>query len=259
MSHLRLNVTDHTATVVFNRPEKRNALNRALLAELLQMFEDLHQERRVRAVVLTGAGSVFCAGMDLGEMQETSQLPNAAELWHADAAAYRDLVEFMLRFPKPIVAAVNGPAIAGGAGLVLASDIVVAAEGATFGLPEPLRGIVAGLVAPLLAFRIGGGQAARLLLTAQTVATAEAHRIGLFHEVVASDALWPRASAVAVDCAKCAPTAILQTKRMLNEVIGEQMLVQLGAGAAASATARTTEEAREGLAAFLEKREPKWP
>jgi enoyl-CoA hydratase/carnithine racemase len=259
MPHLRLNITEHTATVILNRPEKRNALNRALLAELQQMFDDLHQERRVRAVILTGAGSVFCAGMDLGEMQETSLQPNAAELWHADAAAYRDLVEYMLRFPKPIIAAVNGPAIAGGAGLVLASDIVIAAEGATFGLPEPLRGIVAGLVAPLLAFRIGGGHAARLLLTAQTIATAEAHRTGLFHEVTAADVLWPRASEIAAQCAKCAPPALLQTKRMLNEVIGEQMLVQLGAGAAASATARTTEEAREGLDAFLEMREPKWP
>ncbi len=259
MSLLRLHIHEHTATVILNRPEKRNALNRALLAELQEMFEDLHLEKRVRAVVLTGAGNVFCAGMDLGEMLETSKLPNANELWHGDAAAYRNLVEYMLRFPKPIIAAVNGPAIAGGAGLLLASDIVLAAEGSTFGLPEPLRGIVAGLVAPLLTFRVGGGHAARLLLTAQTVGTAEAFRVGLFHEVVNPDLLWPRATELAGQCAKCAPPALLQTKRMLNETIGEQMLVQLGAGAAASATARTTEEAREGLAAFLEKREPKWP
>lgn len=259
MSLVRLTIHEHTATVILNRPDKRNALNRALLAELQQTLEDLHQERRVRAVVLTGAGPVFCAGMDLGEMQQTSEASNAAELWHADALAYRNLVEFMLRLPKPIIAAVNGPAIAGGAGLVLASDIVVAADGATFGLPEPLRGIVAGLVSPMLAFRVGGGQAAKLLLTAQTIGTIEAHRIGLFHEVAPLDILWPRASEIAAQCAKSAPTAILQTKRMINEVIGEQMLIQLGAGAAASATARTTEEAREGLAAFLEKREPKWP
>ena len=259
MSLLRLHIHEHTATVILNRAEKRNALNRALLAELRQAFDDLQQERRARAVVLTGAGPVFCAGMDLGEMLETSKLPNANEMWYADAEAYRDLVEYMLRFPKPIIAAVNGPAIAGGAGLVLACDIVLAAEGATFGLPEPLRGIVAGLVAPLLTFRVGGGHAAKLLLTAQTIDTAEAFRIGLFHEHVKPDLLWPRASELAAQCAKCAPPALLQTKRMLNETIGEQMLMQLGAGAAASATARTTEEAREGLTAFVEKREPKWP
>lgn len=259
MSLVALQIQEHTATVTLHRPEKRNALNRALLAELQQTLEDLHQEKRVRAVVLTGAGDAFCAGMDLGEMLATSKLPNAAEMWHGDAAAYRDLVEYMLRFPKPILAAVNGPAIAGGAGLVLASDIVLAAEPAKFGLPEPLRGIVAGLVAPLLTFRIGGGQAARLLLTAQTIGADEARRIGLFHEVMGRDLLEERAAEVAAQCARCAPPALLQTKRMLNETIGEQMLIQLGAGAAASATARTTEEAREGLAAFLEKREPKWP
>lgn len=259
MPLLRLHIQDHVGTVIINRPEKRNALNRELLAELQQMFEDLHLEKRVRAVVLTGAGTVFCAGMDLGEMLETRGLPNAAELWHSDASAYRDLIEYMLRFPKPIIAAINGPAMAGGAGLLLASDIVVAAEGATFGLPEPLRGIVAGLVAPLLAFRIGGGHAARLLLTAQTIDTAEAHRIGLFHETTKPDLLWPRATELATQCAKCAPPALLMTKRMLNETIGESMLIQLGAGAAVSATARTTEEAQEGLTAFVEKREPKWP
>jgi methylglutaconyl-CoA hydratase len=259
MPLLRLHIHEHTATVILDRAAKRNALNRELLAELQQMFEDLHLEKRVRAVVLTGAGPTFCAGMDLGQMLETSNLPNANELWYADAQAYRDLVEYMLRFPKPIIAALNGPAIAGGAGLTLASDIVVAAEGATFGLPEPLRGIVAGLVAPLLNFRIGGGHSARLLLTAQVIDTAEAYRIGLFHEVVKPDLLWPRASEIAAACAKCAPPALLQTKRMLNETIGELMLIQLGAGAAASATARTTEEAKEGLTAFVEKREPKWP
>ncbi len=258
MPLLRLSIHDNTATVILNRPEKRNALNRELLAELQQMFEDLHQERRVRAVILTGTGTVFCAGMDLGEMQETAQMPNAAELWQADSVAYRDLVEYMLRFPKPIIAAVNGPAIAGGAGLLLASDIVIAAESATFGLPEPLRGIVAGLVTPLLSFRIAVGPAARLLLTGQIITAIEALRMELFHEVVADDLVWPRAKEVAEQCAKCAPSAILQTKRLLNEIIGEQLLIQLSSGAAISATARTTEEAREGLAAFLEKREPKW-
>ena len=259
MPLVRLHIHDHVATVILNRPEKRNALNRELLADLQQVFEDLHLEKRVRAVVLTGAGDVFCAGMDLGEMEATSKLPNSAELWHQDSETYRALVEYMLRFPKPIIAAVNGPAFAGGAGLLLASDIVLAAEGAKFALPEPLRGIVAGMVAPLLAFRIGGGQAARLLLTAQTIDATEAHRIGLYHEVIHPDKLWPRATELGQQCAKCAPPALLQTKRMLNETIGEAMLVQLGAGAAASATARTTEEAREGLTAFLEKREPKWP
>src|SRR5438552_18167903 len=125
---VKLSIRDSTATVVLNRPEKRNALNRALLADLSQALDDLHLERRVRAVVLTGAGSAFCAGMDLGEMRDTSQQKDAYALWHADAQAYLDLILKMWRFPKPLIAAVNGPAVAGGAGLLLACDIVLAAE-----------------------------------------------------------------------------------------------------------------------------------
>jgi len=249
-----------SGTIILDRPAKRNALTRVLLQELLQAFSDLHQQKKVRAVILTGAGTAFCAGMDLDEMLATSQSPvdEAMKQWHDDAVLYRDILETMLRFPKPIIAAVNGPAIAGGAGLVLASDMVVASTAATFGLPEPRRGIVAGLVAPLLAFRAGGGWAAQLLLSARTIDAAEAARRGLFHEVVAGDLVWARAHELCQEAALSAPEALQLTKRMLNETIGEQLETLLSAGAAVSATARTTEAAAEGVAAFLEKREPKW-
>jgi methylglutaconyl-CoA hydratase len=109
-----------------------------------------------------------------------------------------------------------------------------------------------------LAFRIGGGRAAYALLTAEPIGGDEAQRIGLVHELVKTDQLWPRGQQLAGGFAKSAPEALLMTKRMLNEVIGEELTTQLAAGAALSATARTTEAAKEGLAAFLEKREPKW-
>src|SRR6476469_3103886 len=114
-----------SGTIVLNRPDKRNALSRQLLTDLAQAFDDLHQERKVRAVILTGEGTAFCAGMDLTEMQETEKLPEreAWEQWYEDANAYRDLIDTMRLFPKPIVAAINGPAMAGGMGLLLASDI----------------------------------------------------------------------------------------------------------------------------------------
>ena len=259
MSLVQIHVHGHTGAVVLDRPEKRNALSRAMLAELSQALDDLHGERRVRVVTLTGAGPAFCAGMDLAEMRQTSKQADALQQWHADAVAYRDLLIQMLHFPKPLLAVVNGPAIAGGAGLVLACDLVVAAEDATFGLPEPRRGLVAGLVAPLLWFRAGGGQAARLLLTAEAIPAAEAHRIGVYHEVVPADALDGCAAEYVDQCAASAPEALQLTKRMLNETIGEQLMTLLSAGAAASATARTTEAAEEGLRAFLEKREPEWP
>ena len=247
-----------SGTIVLSRPDKRNALSRQLIADLIQALDDLHQERKVRAVILTGAGSAFCAGMDLGEMQETSQQPNAQQQWYDDAVLYRELIDKLLQFPKPVIAAVNGPAVAGGMGLVLASDIVIAATGAKFGLPEPKRGIVAGMVSPLLVFRVGGAHAAHLLLRSHLIEATEAHRIGLAHEVVASELVWARAQQIAGEIEESSPSALQQTKRLLNETIGEQLSTLLTSGAAASATARTTEAAAEGLAAFLEKRPPKW-
>ncbi len=255
---VQVKVHEQSATLILNRPDKRNALTRHLLSELEQAFDDLHAERRVRAVILTGAGSAFCAGMDLDEMRETAARDDAEAGWAEDARQYRDLLLTMLQFPKPIIAAVNGPAVAGGAGLVLAADIVLAAPEARFGLPEPRRGIVAGIVSPLLAFRIGAGHAARLLLNPTLIDASDAHRIGLFHELLASSQIWVRAVEVAGQCAQGAPEALQLTKRMLNETIGERLTTLLSAGAAVSATARTTESAREGLQAFAEKREPKW-
>jgi methylglutaconyl-CoA hydratase len=259
MELLDVHVSPPAGIITLNRPDKRNALSRELLAALDQAFDDLHQEKRVRAVILTGAGSAFSSGMDLAEMLATSQEDDALFKWQSDSQLYRDLLERMLLFPKPIIAAVNGPAMAGGLGLVLASDIAIAADTAHFGLPEPRRGLVAGIVSPLLAFRVGCGQAAHLLLTGKQISAVEAHRISLVHELVMENGVIKRATEMAHECAKSAPSALQLTKRMLNEVIGEQLTTLLSAGAAVSATARTTESAVEGLAAFLEKREPHWP
>ncbi|MDX1961649.1 MAG: enoyl-CoA hydratase/isomerase family protein [Pirellulales bacterium] len=259
MSFVKLMLHDRAGTIVLNRPEKRNALHRSLIEELLQALRDLHAEKRARAVIITGAGSAFCAGMDLGEMRDTAHSESALAQWQADAEIYQELLQTMLRFPKPIIAAVNGPAVAGGLGLVLASDLVLAAPEASFGLPEPKRGLVAGIVSPLLVFRIGAGYAAPLLLTGQMIDSPAAHARGLVHEVVANDLLWARGQELAGEIAVCAPQALLLTKRMLNETIGEQLSTMLTAGAAVSAAARTTPAAAEGLAAFLEKRPPVWP
>ena len=259
MDLIKVRVDGPAGTIILNRPDKRNALSRALLEKFDQALSDLHQEKRVRTVIVTGAGSAFCGGMDLTEMLATSQQEDAQAQWQHDAQQYRDIIERMLLFPKPIIAAVNGPAMAGGLGLVMASDIVVSAYTAHFGLPEPRRGLVAGIVSPLLVFRVGGGHAAHLLLTARSIGAVEAHRIGLVHELVMSDQVWARAAEVVEECAKSAAESLQLSKRMLNEVIGESLTTLLSAGAAISATARTTEAAAEGLSAFLEKREPKWP
>jgi methylglutaconyl-CoA hydratase len=248
-----------SGTIILNRPQTRNALSRSLVSELQQALEDFHLERSVRAVILTGAGTAFSSGADLSEMRDSSEAEDAQTRWYEDAVQYKQLVESMLRFPKPIIAAVNGPAVAGGAGLVLASDLVVGSTDASFGFPEPRRGLVAGIVAPLLAFRVGGGCAARLLLSAELISAEQARQIQLFHELVANDKVWARAHQWAAQCALSAPESLQLTKRLLNETVGEHLGTLLSAGAAATATARTTEAAMEGLAAFLEKRPPEWP
>ena len=248
-----------SGTIVINRPDHRNALSRSMVADLLQAFQDFHLERKVRAVIVTGSGTSFSAGVDLKEVHASQQEDHAQAQWHADAMRLRELFEYMLRFPKPIIAAINGPAIAAGAGLALAADVVLGAAGATIGFPEPRRGLVAGLMAPLLHFRIGGGAAARLLLTADTIDAEEAYRIGLIHELVAHELLWARSHEIATRIAESAPESIQLTKKLLNETVGEQLSVRLSAGAAATAAARTTAAAVEGLGAFQEKRDPNWP
>jgi methylglutaconyl-CoA hydratase len=259
MSLVQVRCHEHSGTIVIDRPDKGNALSRALLDDLQQAFFDLHQQRRVRAVIITGSGRAFCSGMDLAEMLQSSRQAEAHAQWREDADRFRELLECMLGFPKPIIAAANGPALAAGAGLLLASDVVLASPEATVGFPEPRRGLVAGVASPLLVFRIGAGPAAQLLLTARTVDADEAHRLGLFHEIVVADLIWARAHEVAAQCARCAPEALALTKRMLNETTGEYLGTLMSAGAAFSASARTTEAAGEGVAAFLEKRDPQWP
>jgi methylglutaconyl-CoA hydratase len=259
-SAVDVKITGAVGTIVLNRPERRNALTRSMIEQLQQALADLHGEKRVRAIVLTGAGSAFCAGMDVHEMHSAAVLPEAErdKEWGAAAEAYRDLIVEMIEMPKPILASVNGPAVAGGAGLVLASDVVVATEAARFGLPDARRGIVAGVVGPLLAFRVGAGVAARLLLTSSLYPAQEVFRLGIYHEMIDENRLWARCVALGEECAEGAPEAVQLTKRLLYETVGEQLSTQLSVGAAISATSHTTEAAREGLAAFVEKRPPQW-
>ena len=258
-SIVKVRVDDYCGSIILNRPQRRNALTRGLIADLQQAFKDLHQERKVRAVILTGSGNSFCAGLDLHELHETAEGEEPEKQWHHDAVAYRDLIQIMLHFPKPIIAAVNGPVLGAGAGVMLAADVVVAADSAEFAIPAPRRGVVAGMVAPLLAFRIGAGPTANIMLTSRAVDSEEALRLGLFHELVHVDMTWVRAQQLAADTARASHEAVSLTKRMINETIGENLMTLLTTGAAVTATSKTTEAAREGIRAFVEKRDPQWP
>jgi methylglutaconyl-CoA hydratase len=257
-SSIEVKVHDVAGTIVLNRPDYGNALTRSMVQQLVEALDDLYLEKRVRAIIITGAGDNFCVGADLPEMKASAELDSPEDEWGAEAADFRDLLVRMLEITKPIIAAVNGPALSGGAAIVAASDIVVASESATFGLPDPRHGLVAGLAAPLICFRLGAGHAARLLQTGESVIAAEAHRVGLFHELVAPDHVWARAMQLAKECAAGAPEAVQLTKRLLNETLGENLSTQLAAGAVMAATARSTESAEEGIAAALAGRSPQW-
>ena len=245
-------------TIILDRPAKCNALDRQMVADIAQAFDDLRQERRVRSILLTGAGPHFCAGVDLSQWQESTVSPDALRQYHEDAQALRELIEAMLQLPKPIIAAVDGAAIGIGLGLVLACDLVVATHRATFSLPAPKRGLVSGMVAPLLVFRHGAALAARLLLGGEELDAAEGFRLGVVHHLAQADQVWVRANSWGESIAESSAESLQLSKKLLNEMIGETLSTNLSSGAAATATALTTEAASEGLKAFSEKRPPKF-
>ena len=247
-----------SGTIILNRPDRRNALSREMVKLLHDAFEDLLQERSVRAVILTGMGSSFCSGTDLHQVQDTSSHPDAMQAWHEDSQQFLDLIQYMLHFPKPILAAVNGWAVGSGVALMLASDIVIAGEGSNLLMPEAQRGLSSGLTAPLLAFRAGTGHASRMLLSGLPHSADEVANLGLFHELVNDDLVWARCQQLAEQCASGARESHQMTKQMLNGTVGEHLATQLNIAAANIAAARTTAAAKEGVAAFLEKREPNW-
>ncbi len=246
-------------TIILDRSNKCNALHRQMVADLTQAFDDLRQEKRVRVIVLTGSGTHFSAGVDLAELQETTTDQNALQQYFEDAQAVRELFESMLQLPKPIIAAVDGPALGLGFGLVLASDLVVATHRSSFALPAPKHGLVSGLVAPLLVFRHGASLASQLMLGGEDLNAEDALRLGLVHHLVPSDQVWVRACSWGEKIAESAAESLQLSKKLLNEMMGEQLSVNLSSGAAATATSLTTEAASEGLKAFTEKRPPKFP
>ena len=251
-------VEDGIARLVLSRAAKRNALTREMLERLLAAVSGVAGDPSVRLLVLSAEGPVFCAGMDLQEMQDRAARPEASELWREDARAYRDAVAALVQLTIPTLAVVQGPVVAGGVGLVLACDLVLASEAATFSLPEPRRGITAAVVAPLVVYRAGPGLATYLLLSGRTLSAEQASRAGLIHELAGSAELDRRSQELCRSVLSGAPSALARTKQLLLATSGRTLLADLDAGMHVSAAARESEDAREGLAAFLEKRNPAW-
>ena len=247
-----------SGTIVINRPNRRNALSREIVAMLKQAFQDLLLESGVKAVILTGSGSTFCSGSDLYQLQETAEGNEPMKVWNQDVEDLLELVQIMLNYPKPILAAVNGPAVGIGCALMLACDLVVAADSASILMPEARRGLSSSFTAPLLAFRSSTGIASSILLSGRNVSASEGISLGIFHELVGFDLVWARANELAKECASGARESHQMTKQILNETVGEDLITHLTIGAANMAAARTTNAAKEGIDAFLKKRTPNW-
>jgi len=248
-----------SGTIILDHAATHNALSRSMVADLIQTFNDFHREKSVRAIILASSGETFCSGVNLKEWHSIAKENEPYEQWQEVATELQDLIEVMLRFPKPIVSAIDGPVLGMGMALVLASDLVVSSPRARFELPACKHGLISGLVAPLLSFRCGAGVAARMLLGAESIDGSEAHRVGLVHHLVASELIWAKGHDLATKISSSAAESVQMSKRLLNEMIGESLITQLVSGAAMMATACSTTAASEGLAAFTEKRKPTFP
>ena len=240
------------ARIALNRPEKRNALNTELIAGLRDALARSAQNAAVRVVLITGAGKDFCAGLDLAALNMRNNDMSAVE--HLESA--RQLAEVLLairRHPRPVVAAVQGRALGGGAGIASACDLIVAAESASMGYPEVKIGFVPAMVAALLRRMLTEKRMFELLFTGEAVAAQEARDIGLINQIFPDAEFEPRVEGYVRDLAAKSATALSLTKQLLYHTDGMTLEKAIEAGVQMNALARTTEDAKRGFAGFGKK------
>ena len=255
---VELTKTDGVARLLLNRPDKRNALTDDFIREITAAVQDVAADESVRVLVLAAAGTVFCAGMDLGQMQQRATAEDCEELWLEDSRILRDTFKALFELPIPTVAVVQGAAVAGGMGLIASCDLVLPSSNAFFALPEPQRGITAAMVTPLLLHRIATSAANELLLGGGRMTASRAAQVGLCLEPVAPEELSAAEESVVRSILNGSRAALAQTKQHVIDCAGAGVLAQLDHSVELSALARKTADAREGLQAFLEKRKPNW-
>jgi methylglutaconyl-CoA hydratase len=243
------------AILTLNRPEVRNALSPALLQALEARLKALEADTGVRAIVLTGNG-MFSSGADLEHLRALTA--NSSEANKADSNRLAGVLLRLYTFPKPVIAAVEGAAIAGGAGLATACDLIVAAQGSRFGYTEVRLGFVAAIVSVFLLRCIGEKHARELLLTGRLISALEAHRIGLINEIVPDGTALARALEVALEIAQNSASALAASKEALSVIPGMGLEEGLRYASTLNAWIRSTDDLKEGVNAFLERREPNW-
>ncbi len=242
----------HVAAVVLNRPDKRNAMNIALLTQFVETLRGLSSDTATRAIIIRGNGPAFCAGLDLKEAQDHERA-------HQSAHLVADMLEVVAECPKATICAAHGAAIAGGAGLMLACDFAIAAEGMRTGFPEVHRGLVAGLVMTFLRRKVAEPHCRELLILGGIIEAERAHALGMVHDIVPERGLSGAALALAERACKGAPGAVGRTKQLLSALWPHPVRADLDRALHAHIEARTSPEAIEGMRAFHEKRAPVWP
>jgi methylglutaconyl-CoA hydratase len=243
------------ATITLNRPERRNAISRTMIEELLAALNEA-ETGPARVIVITGSGRAFCAGMDLEGLQGIAG--RSPDENFEDSRQMARMFYRIHSFPKPVIAAVNGAAIAGGCGIATLADFTLAVPEAKFGYTEVKIGFIPALVSVFLRRQVGEKHARDILLSGRIFDAAEAFRLGLVTEVVAAEKLAERARELADSLLAASPTSLLRTKQLLVRFDEAALQAEIDLAIRANADIRSTPDFREGLASFLEKRPPKW-
>lgn len=247
----------HVARVFLNRPDVRNAFNESSIAELTRVFEQLSQDVTLRAIVLGGHGKAFCAGADLGWMREMAGFD--WERNRADAQQLADMLWAIYNCPVPVVGRIHGDCFAGGVGLAAVCDVLVAAEGVNFCLSEARLGLLPGTISPYVIRAMGEQAARRYFATAERFSAAQAHAFGFVHEVCGAEALDAKVDAIVAALVANGPNATRACKRLVQDVAGVPISGELRAETARRiADIRASDEGREGVQSFLDKRRPAW-
>ena len=243
------------ATLTLNRPDKRNAISFELIDDLLRGLEEIAKSDAI-VLIVTGAGKAFCSGMDLDNLK--SLLGRTPEQNLQDSESMVRLFRSIYEFPKVTIAAVNGPAIAGGTGLALLCDFTLAVPEAKFGYTEVRIGFVPAIVSTFLLRQLPEKQARDLLLTGRIFDAEEALRLGLVTEIVPADTLMKRTHELAAKLMENSAASLRATKRLLTHQSNLTLDAQIGAAVRENAAIRSTADFREGISSFLEKRKPVW-
>lgn len=257
MQTLSLSIHSAVATVTLNRPDVRNAFNETTIAEITEVFQQLDADATVRAIVLAANGPAFCAGADLNWMKKMADYTHAENL--ADAGQLAAMLAAIYRCSKPVVAKVQGDCYAGGMGLVAACDIAVSVDTANYCLSEVRLGLIPATISPYVIKAMGESAARRYFITAERFSAAEAQRIGFVHEVTSADALDAKVAEIVKALCANSPNAVRQAKQLVQDVSSRELTPELVAATVEGiAQIRASEEGREGVRSFLEKRKPSW-